>query len=257
MTTLRESGNDEHVWAFAYGLSPLELEQLEAIRGLTVVSIPADGDCPALRRLEDFPRVLAGWPADTPVAYWDAGDVLFQDRLGPLWDLVAEDPDKLLVAPEPLTYPENPVIRTWSDYVIDPVAREETFRIMASHTFLNSGFAAGTPGSLMAYCREGANLLRSPALWGVDFWGDQPAMNLYCHTRPGCFKIIDRGWNYALAGRPQDQYQVDMDGRGWRTDGGPIHVLHGNSGTLIWLEKTAWGPAARFGPVPASRPVPR
>ncbi|QEH33513.1 hypothetical protein OJF2_20150 [Aquisphaera giovannonii] len=250
MKTLREFRNDEPVWAFAYGLSPLELEQLAAIPNLTVVSIPASGDCPALRRLEDFPRLLAEWPADTPVAYWDAGDVLFQSRLGPLWDLVAAHPDRILVAPEPLSYPENPVIRTWSDYVIDPVAREETFRIMSSQTFLNSGFAAGTARSLMAYCREGVQLLRSPFLWGMDLWADQPALNLYCHAHPESFRIIDRGWNYALAGRPPDQYFVGEDGRGYRTDGGPVHVLHGNSGTLNWLDRTAFGPAARYGPAP-------
>ena len=250
LATLRESGNGEPVWAFAYGLYPSELERLTAQPGVTVVAIPGNGVCPALRRLRDFQQVVATWPADTPVAYWDAGDILFQDRLSPLWELVAANPGMLLVTEEPKSYPHNPVIREWSDYIVDPTARERAFEIMSTHVFLNSGFAAGTASALLDYLREGDRLLNSTALHGVGHWGDQPALNLYCHTHPGRWKLIPSGWSYALAGRDDDEYGVTPDGRAIRRDGQPVHVLHGNSGFLRWLDLSPWGPSARQGPTP-------
>ena len=116
------------------------------------MAVPHDGVCPALRRLRDFQCVVAEWPEDTPVAYWDAGDVLFQGPLGPLWDMVDAHPDILLIAAEPKSYPENPVIRMWSDRVLDPSARARAFEIMSTHVFLNSGFAAGTASALCPIC---------------------------------------------------------------------------------------------------------
>ena len=180
----------------------------QAQPGVTVIAIPHDGVCPALRRLRDFQCVVAEWPEDTPVAYWDAGDVLFQGPLEPLWHLVDAHPDILLIATEPKSYPENPVIRMWSDRVIDPSARARAFEIMSTHVFLNSGFAAGTASALLSYLRAGDHLLNSPALHGVGHWGDQVALNLYCHANPGRWKTIDRGWNYALAGREPEEFQI-------------------------------------------------
>lgn len=250
LTTLRESGNDEPVWAFAYGLTPTELERLTTQRGVTVLAFPADRVCPALRRLRDFPDVLCRWPADTPVAYWDAGDILFQDRLGPLWELGATNPDVLMVTAEPKSYPENPIIRPWSDCIRDPEARARAFEVMSTHVFLNSGFAAGTASALLDYCREGDRLLHTPALRGVGDWGDQPALNLYCHANPGRWKTVPSGWNYSLAGREPVEYSIGPDGRVARADGQPVHVLHGNAGSLRWLDISPWGPAARRGVAP-------
>jgi hypothetical protein len=250
LATLRESGNHEPVWAFAYGLFPSELDRLAAQPGVTVVALPANEVCPALRRLRDFQSVVADWPPDTPVAYWDAGDIFFQDRLDALWELVAIHPDVLLVTEEPKSYSDNPVIRTWSDWILDPEARHRAFEIMSTHVFLNSGFAAGTASALLRYFQEGDRLLHSPALHGVGDWGDQPALNLYCHANPGCWKAIHLGWNYTLAGRDEDQHCVDPDGRAIRHDGQPVHVLHGNSGFLRWLELSPWGPRARQGTSP-------
>ena len=51
------------------------------------------------------------------------------------------------------------------------------------HT-LNSGFAAGTAGTMLRYLKEADRLLNSPALWGTSDWGDQTAMNLYCRRNP-------------------------------------------------------------------------
>ena len=199
------------------------------------------------RRLRDFQSLLAAWPEDTPVAYWDAGDVLFQDQLAPLWDQVAAHPGMLLVVEEPKGYPENPVIRTWSDHIADPAAREEAFVVMSTHIFLNSGFAAGTAGALLSYCREGDRLLHSPALHGVGEWGDQPAMNLYCHapSRP----LEGNPLRLELLARRAGRLEVPdrRDGRTERADGQAVHVVHGNAGTIRWLELSPCGPAARRG----------
>ena len=54
-----------------------------------------------VRRLHDFARLTAELAGDTPVAYWDVGEVLFQDSLKPLWNLVAANPGKLLAVAEP------------------------------------------------------------------------------------------------------------------------------------------------------------
>ena len=235
LPTLRASGNDEPVWAFAYGLFPTEIARLATYPGVHVVAIPDNGTSPALRRLHDFQAGLADLSADAPVAYWDAGDVLFQDRLQPLWDMIQAEPDLLLVVEESQSYPDNPVIRTWSDKIRDSAARARAFEIMSTHVFLNSGFAGGTARSLGDYLREGDRLLNSPALEGVGSWGDQPALNLYCHTRPGCWRAIPPGWNYTMAGRDPGEHRIATDGRTQRFDGKPIQVLHGNAGTLRWL----------------------
>jgi hypothetical protein len=254
LATLRDSGNQEPVWAFAYGLYPSEVDRLAAQPGVTVLAFPGSPVCPALRRLKDFQRVIAGWPAETPVAYWDAGDIFFQDRLGALWDLVAAFPGVLLVTEEPKSYADNPVIRTWSDWIVDPEARQRAFEIMSTHVFLNSGFAAGTASALLNYFREGDRLLNSSALHGVGDWGDQPALNLYCHANPGSWRAIHSGWNYTVAGRDDAEHWIALDGRATRLDGRPIHVLHGNSGFLRWLELSPWGPSAKSGPTPPLAP---
>jgi hypothetical protein len=234
--TFRAAGNREIVTAVTYGLYPSEAAALCRKPGVEVVAIADNGVCPALRRLCDFQSVIAAWPEDTPVAFWDAGDVQFQSHLEPLWEMVRANPDVLLVAREPLSYPENPVIRTWTDCIRDPSSRRRAFDLMSSHTFLNSGFGAGMVPPLLRYLREADQLLNSPALEGVGDWGDQPAMNLFCYTNPGSFQEIWRGWNFALAGRDPGEYRVTSDGRFHTSQGESIQVVHGNSGTLRWKE---------------------
>jgi len=63
---------------------------------------------------------------------------------------------------------------------------------------------------------------------------------VYCHRNPGCWKTIERGWNYTLAGRETDEYRITLDGRAKRLAGGPVHVLHGNDRSLRWLELSPW-----------------
>ncbi len=86
-------------------------------------------------------------------------------------------------------------------------------------------------------------------------WGDQPAMNLYCHAYPDRWKAILSGWNYSLAGQDPWKYRIAPDGRTERVDGQPVQVVHGNAGSLRWLELSPWSPAARRGPAPPLVPA--
>jgi len=243
LSTLRAAGNHEQVWAFAYGLFPSERARLEAQEGVRVIASPGNRVSPALRRLKDFQRVVADLPGETPVAYWDAGDVLFQGSLGPLWDLTAQHPGLLLAVVEPRSYPDNPAIPRWCDNILDPAARERAFELLSTNVFLNSGFAAGTASAVLDYLRAGERLLDSPALRGVAGWGDQLALNLYCHGNPDRWRAIDPAWNYTLAGRHKSEYTLDPSGKANRHDKGAVHILHGNAKTLRWLDFSPSGPA--------------
>ena len=46
------------------------------------------GEHVARRRLREFADITRLLPPATPVAYWDAGDILFQSPLVLLWELV-------------------------------------------------------------------------------------------------------------------------------------------------------------------------
>ena len=119
------------------------------------------------------------------MAYWDAGDVIFQDRLQGLWDLVSEHPERLLVVEEPESHPENTAVADWTLSIRDPEARRRAFDLLSTRPFLNSGFAAGTAKTLLAYLREADRMLHSADLAGTADWGDQTALNLYCYSAPG------------------------------------------------------------------------
>jgi hypothetical protein len=235
MRSLRATGNHENVIAFAYGLYPSERMRLATQRNVRVVGIPNNEVSPSLRRLHDFQDAVERLPAEMPVAYWDAGDVIFQESLEPLWDLVRTFPDQLLVAREAKSYPQNPIIVPWTNRIRDPDSRRWALGVIAAHPFLNSGFAAGTASAMLRYLREGDRLLKA-ALRGVDWWGDQVALNLFCHTNPAAWREISETWNFALAGRDRWTFQFLKNGRVATSDGNAVKVAHGNSGTL--------GPAA-------------
>jgi hypothetical protein len=236
LRSLRASGNREPVTAVAYGLYPSEHQGLLVQPGIEVVAIPDNGVSPALRRVHDFQDVLARWPEETPVAYWDAGDVIFQDRIDPLWDLVRAHTHRLLVVRDAAEGVGSPVIVPWTNRIVDPVARRRTFELVSSHPFLNAGFAAGTAGALLGYLREAERLLNSDALRGVGPWGDQLALNVYCHTYPERWSEISPEWNFCLACRGSGDLRLAPDGRIDSVADGPIRVVHGTAGTLGW-----WG----------------
>lgn len=239
--SLRGSGNPERVTAVAYGLYPSERNALGMTPGVEVLAVADDGVSPSKRRLVDFQAAIAGWPDDTPVAHWDAGDILFQGRLAPLWDLVRRHPDKLLAVAEPTRHPENPAIRHWTETIADPSARRRAMSLCGSNPWLNGGFAAGTAGTFRRYLREAGTYFKTPALAGSRDWGDQTALNLYCHTHPDAWRSIDPGWNYCLHNRTRLDYAIAPDGRVSRLDGRLVPVAHGNAGKLRHTELAFWG----------------
>jgi hypothetical protein len=230
LPSLRASGNREPLFTVAYGIYPSERARLRAA-GIEVKAMPANGAAAALRRLRDFQDVIADWPQDTPVAFWDAGDVLFQGSLAPLWDLVRAHPDQLLVVREPVAIGTSPVIGPWTDYIRDPAVRGHTRALLATNPFINAGFAAGTVRAVQAYLRAGDRLLNT-ILKGVLHWGDQVAMGHYLHNSPSIWREIPDGWNYCMIFRNPSTYRVRADGMVESRDGMPIRVIHGNGRTL-------------------------
>ena len=231
MPTLRAGGNRDPVTAVAYGLHPDERARLEAA-GVEVVAISDNGISPGFRRVRDFADVVSRWPAETPVAYWDAGDVLFQGRLAPLWDLVRAHPDRLLLAREPVEIGRSPMIAKWTRTIIDPANRRRATEVLSSNPYLNSGFAAGTAGAFSHHLNEVRRLIDSGAVAGTLDWGDQTAINLYCHSNPDAWHEVPDAWNFCVALRDRKTYRIRQDGRLERTGGDPVHVIHATAGTL-------------------------
>jgi lipopolysaccharide biosynthesis glycosyltransferase len=191
---------------------------------------------PPIRRLLDFQGLLTGLPSETPVAYWDAADVYFQNSLAPLWQLVRANPDRLLAVREPVGYPRNRAVTKWSHSIRDPFWRQRAFELMKVGPFLNSGFAAGTARVMLAYLREAHRLRHARELAGTTDWGDQMALNLYCHLDPDRWLEIDEGWNFCAHDRPQGDVHVQPDGRVVSRRGTNIQVSHGNAHSLRKLE---------------------
>jgi hypothetical protein len=236
LRSLRDYGNEEMVTAIGYGLYPSERVVLSSQPGVEVLALPLTGVMPPVRRLEDFQTVVERWPAETPVAYWDAGDVVFQGELKALWDTVRGHPDKLLAVREPTGHPRNPAVAAWTLSITDAEARERAFRLLSQRPFLNSGFAAGTARTMLTYFRAACRLLHSPALRGSSDWGDQTVLNLYCHLNPEAWREAEEGWNYCAHARRPGELRIGLDGRVISRRGTPIHAVHGNAHSLRQLE---------------------
>lgn len=231
LATLRGSGNDEPVTAVVTGLLPSEQRALALTPGVEVRAVPRDGH-PAQRRLQNFGAVIEDWPEETPVAYWDAGDVVFQGRIGPLWDLVRAHPDRLLAAREAVPFGRGTVAQWWAETIADPASRKRAVDLFMTRPVLNAGFAAGTARAMLRYLRGADALLHSTALHGSTDWGDQTAMNLYCHTNPDAWHEVPMDWNYCLVGLGPRDYRVRRDGQIERADGALARVVHGAGDTL-------------------------
>jgi hypothetical protein len=242
VASLRAAGNQEQVIAVAYGLRPRQLRDLRSLPRVHVVPRRLGFLSPARRRLVDFAEIVARLPAHAPVAYWDAGDVLFQRPLDDLWAQVARHPDRLLAVAEPWRYPGNPAVSDWTLSIADRLAREYAFDLISERPYLNSGFLAGSAGVLLRYFRAADRLLSTPALLGTTDWGDQTALNLYCHSNPGVWREIDEQWNYCLCGRPLDAMTRRGDGVFIDRQGETICVLHGNARTLPTWRNTLASP---------------
>jgi hypothetical protein len=230
--SLRAWGNAPRVIAVAYGLYPSELARLRKLPGVDVVPRAANGVMAPVRRLTDFGDITDDLPADTPVAYWDVADVVFQSSLHPLWKEVVRRPDKLLAVIEPKSYPENGIIPAWSLSIRDPFYRRRAFELLKHNGFLNSGFAAGTASVMHAYFRAARQMRLGPELSGTSDWGDQMCLNLYCHGDPTRWHAIHEGWNYCVHDRPAGEVQVSSSGVIWSRRIGKVPVAHGNARSL-------------------------
>jgi hypothetical protein len=231
--SFRAAGNGETVVAVTYGLYPSERRALEALPGVEVVVAPSNDDLvvPA-RRLRDFQGVVAALPEDTPVAYWDAGDVIFQARVAPVWDLVRAHPDGLLVVRDDAGHPENTAVANWTLSITDPEARQYAYNLLTTHTYVNGGFAAGTARIMLQYLRGAHKIRHSKAMHGSSNPGDQTAMNLYCHADASRWHEIAIGWNYCINHRDPRTVRLLPDGRYAAAEGTPIYVIHGNGRAL-------------------------
>jgi hypothetical protein len=232
LRTLRDAGNHELVSAIAYGLRPDEIRALARTPNVEVIAASSNAMHPSYRRVYDFQRVLAGFDGRTPVATWDAGDVLFQGRIDGVWDLVRAHPDELLIVEEAFSHPENPAVVDWTAQITGSTARRQAFDLLSTRTFLNSGFIAGTAQTLLHYFGEAERLLGSQGLLSIGYGADQIAMNLYCHTNLGRWRTVSERWNYCLCGRSRQAYRMNIFGRVRRVDDQPVDVVHGNGGTL-------------------------
>lgn len=230
LATLRAAGNNEVVVPVAIGLDASERERLARVPGVKPVFRGETGEHLARRRLRLFAEITSALPPATPVAYWDAGDVIFQSRLQALWSLVRAHPNKILAAREPSGYPDNPVLVQWTEGITDPASRRDAQRIIFPRPFINGGFLAGAASTLTKYFEIAAQLYDTPKLAGCGDLTDQLALNLLCHSRPEAWQEIPESWNYCLWGR-KTCYRRE-DGRYVDARGVPIHIVHGNAHTL-------------------------
>ncbi len=231
LASLRGAGNPETVIAVCYGLFSRQRRKIARLPAVQLLDLPGSSRAPQ-RRLRDFQTAIAELDPMTPVAYWDAGDVVFQNRLIDLWQQVRATPHKLLAAREPIHHPENRTVVRWTQSIRDPMARQHAFALLSQRPVLNSGFAAATAATMLRYLQRADQLLHSPALEGTSDWGDQTALNLYCHSQPDAWQEIKEGWNYCLFGREPGELHAGADGRLVSRKGASIHVIHGNARTL-------------------------
>jgi hypothetical protein len=245
LSSLRGAGNSETVLALACGLWPSDQRTLAGLTGVKLTHLSTNGVHIALRRLLEYQRLLEPLPPQTPVAHWDAGDVIFQDRLIDLWSMVSDNPDRLLIAAEKAGRFVDRVLKRWISCITDEAARRSATQLLSGRNFLNSGFIAGTAATMLRYLRAGHALLHSTALRGVKHWGDQMAAMLYCHSDPSRYLEVDDRWNYTLAARQRDEVRLLPNGRFVGKDNPSIAVVHGNGGAFRRFASSSPGYLAR------------
>ena len=232
LASLRDHGNEEWVTVVGYGLWPSQKRQLERLRRVELYQGPFDITTVPRRRIRDFQSVVGRLDRNTPVAYWDAGDAIFQGSLAPLWELVRAHPDRMLAVREPVVSRDSRTVYRWTASIWRPAARWRAYRLLATHPFLNGGFAAGSAATMLRFFRGSFAIRNSSAMRGSINKGDQTAMNLYCHTHPTHWMEVEAGWNYTLNHRLDSDFYLQEDGRLASRKEGPIYVIHGNASTL-------------------------
>lgn len=232
LRSLRASGNNETVFAAVYGLYPSELRRLEKLKNVHLFPSPSNGQMAPIRRLYDFSEIAAQLPGDTPIAYWDVADVIFQTDLGPLWDEVRRHPNQIGAVIEPKSYPENEIVIPWTFSISDPFFRQQTFDLLKNAPFLNSGFAAGTASAMTRYFRDAHRMRFGPELSGSTDWGDQMCLNRYCHFDASRWWALNQGWNYCIHDRPEGEVWVTASGEVMSGRIGRVPIAHGNARSL-------------------------
>ena len=209
-----------------YGLHPSEVGDLRRLPNVTVVCKADAGVSPAIRRLKDLHDIIGTLSPETCVAYWDAGDVLFQTSLERLWHLVRQHAGKLLVVPEAIHGSRHLAVYNWTHTIYHKAERNRLYRLLRQNVYLNSGFAAGTAAAMSLYLSTAAKLSNSSTLKGTTDWGDQTAMNAYCHSYPERRAVISDDWNYTLVHRKVSDTVIDQHHVIHHADGHVIPVVH-------------------------------
>ena len=224
LRSLRSAGNDAPVYAVTYGLSEREEARVNRLPG--VQSFPqAYTRVPICRaRLRGFQTALQILPGDVPVAFWDAGDVLFQRSLAPLWELVRSTPDQLQVVEEVLPWERNPAQQDWTGSIHDDQRRAQAQNLLLGKPVINGGFTAGTAAVLLDHFKR-ADELGTQQLKGAG-GGDQVILNVMRYQEPQRYQTIDQTWNYCLAARGKC---VVKAGQFWDScSRDVVRVVHGN-----------------------------
>jgi len=221
--SLRASGNNEVVSVVGYGFYASQQRKLARFPNIDVHSLPISTVHPMMKRLDDFQRVVEQFPSRTPVAFWDAGDAMFQQELKPLWSLILQEPEKF----HTVTEPTEDYTESWVCAIQDASLRNSFRRWVSMYGILNGGFGAATASTMLLYLKEANRIYNDLALLE-----DQTAMNIYCHSDPSRWKRIEEGWNYCLCNRDRREVRFAEDGRLVSTKGTPIYVAHGNGRTF-------------------------
>lgn len=226
LQSLRRAGNQDTVIAVTYGLPSGLNRELARLQNVRVVAKPEPPAHPSIHRLETFRELTASLPPTTKVGSWDAGDVLFQSRLEPLWELLETSPKQVHACRE--TERIRIALRRWILKVRSPHSQAWLQQISRGKPFLNAGGLAGTAQAMHEYYTLAAPLLDSPILHGTGGW-DQMALNvLRWHFRPDLIKLMDEDWNYCVNARDTAEYAIDGRSIRSRKTRSLIPVVHAN-----------------------------
>ncbi|MEM7315880.1 MAG: hypothetical protein AAF497_22320, partial [Planctomycetota bacterium] len=229
LSSFRRSGNNETVTAITYGLTQSVVAKIRTHRNVGTVNLPAArrGERVAIVRMVGFRDYLATLPEQTPVAFWDAGDVIFQDSIAPLWQLVESHPGKVLAVRECQDVSNG--MDTWTRSMPNEKSRKEVDELMAGKFPFNGGFAASTAGCMKSYFDKAIEISNTLLFGAAGV--DQLAMNVIAHTS-SLIHETGNEWNYVLIGQPKlGQARFSPDGR-FHHGSAKIRVAHGALSTL-------------------------
>lgn len=228
---LRRTGNLNVVHAITYGLREKHVKYLRSVHGVQVYPQPHSALRVCRNRMLGFQFALRKICPQSPVAYWDAGDVLFQRSLEPLWNEIRSMPRKLLVTEEPLSYSGNTGHQIWVKSIIKPSVRQQVFALLSEKPVVNGGFIGGTAERLLEYM-TGADREIVGRLRGAG-GGDQVVLNVCRYEQPDAFHITSDTWNYCLCGRSGRDCKVQQGKYVDTRSNQVVAVVHGNAATLV------------------------